>query len=154
MAKALSAALLVLVALMVLVAGGAGSACAQEGSRLGPVIPKAKGKRCVADTDFMRRSHMTLLTHDRDRTARQGVRPVKGSLKGCVDCHAVPGKAGKPVSYKDPKHFCRVCHDYVAVKLDCFECHRSTPEAKAARAGKWKRPHDPGIAYLRQGPGR
>lgn len=91
-------------------------------------IPKGKGDRCVEDTDFMRRNHMHLLDHQRDDTVHEGVRTKRHSLKGCIDCHAVNGSDGKPVTVKDPKHFCRGCHDYVAVKVDCFQCHASRPD--------------------------
>ena len=39
------------------------------------------GESCVKDTSWMRRNHMELLKHDRDRTLRQGIRPVDGSIK-------------------------------------------------------------------------
>ena len=93
-----------------------------------PDIPKGKGKSCIAPTDFMRRNHMNLLKHDRYETVHFGNRQVKASLKQCVSCHAVNGANNIPVTVEDPKHFCRACHDYVAVKIDCFECHASRPE--------------------------
>lgn len=93
-----------------------------------PDIPKGKGKSCIAPTDFMRRNHMNLLSHDRDETVHFGNRQVKASLKECVSCHAVNGANNTPVTVEDPKHFCRSCHDYVAVKIDCFECHASRPD--------------------------
>lgn len=94
----------------------------------GPVIPKGKGDKCVADTDFMRRSHPDLLNHQRDDTVRRGMRKGKFSLRECVACHAVPGPKKIPVKFSDPKHFCRACHDYAAVRIDCFECHASRPD--------------------------
>jgi hypothetical protein len=103
-------------------------------SDLLPHPPKARGERCVANTDFMRRYHMTTLKHERDETVHEGVRGGKFSLKGCMDCHAVKGANGKPVSYESPKHFCRSCHDYAAVSLDCFECHASRPGEKSPHA--------------------
>ncbi len=93
-----------------------------------PDIPKGKGKECIAPKAFMRRNHMKLLKHDRTLTVHLGDRQIKASIKECVTCHAVNGADNKPVTVKDPKHFCRACHDYVAVKLDCFECHASRPE--------------------------
>ena len=93
-----------------------------------PDIPKGKGKSCIAPTDFMRRNHMNLLKHDRDETVHFGNREIKASLKECVSCHAVKGANNTPITVEDPKHFCRSCHDYVAVKIDCFECHASRPE--------------------------
>ena len=97
-----------------------------------PQPPKGKGERCVANTDFMRRNHMYLLQHQRDDTVHEGTRSKRFSLKGCIDCHAVKGEMGAPVTIKDPKHFCRTCHDYAAVKVDCFECHTSRPAGKQA----------------------
>lgn len=90
-----------------------------------PDIPKGQGEQCVADTDFMRRNHMDLLKHQRDETMLQGIRSEPYSLKECVACHAVNGADGVPVTATSPKHFCRSCHDYAAVKIDCFECHAS-----------------------------
>ena len=95
-----------------------------------PDIPRGKGEACVEDTDFMRRSHMSILMHQRDDTLRKGIRSKQHSLKECLDCHAVEGPDSIPVTVDDPKHFCRSCHDYAAVKIDCFQCHASRPEQK------------------------
>lgn len=93
-----------------------------------PDIPEAiKGKQCVEDTQFMRRNHMKILLHQRDETMRKGIRTKKHSLKNCFTCHVVKDASGQPVTVKNPKHFCRECHDYAAVKIDCFECHSSVP---------------------------
>ena len=90
-----------------------------------PNPPKGKGENCVRDTVFMRANHMNLLMHQRDKTVLEGIRTKQYSLKECVACHAVLDSNGQPVSYQTPKHFCRSCHDYAAVKIDCFECHAS-----------------------------
>ena len=74
---------------------------------------------------------MTALSRQRDLTVRDGIRTKRFSLKGCIDCHAVTGADGAPVTAASPSHFCRTCHDYVAVRVDCFECHASRPETKA-----------------------
>ena len=104
-----------------------------------PDIPKAaKGEQCVEDTDFMRRNHMDLLSHQRDKTMRKGIRTKKHSLKECFSCHVVKGKDNKPVTVSDPKHFCRECHDYAAVSIDCFQCHTSVPGGKELGGGKTK----------------
>lgn len=92
-----------------------------------PQIPQAKGDVCIAPTEFMRRNHMNMLTHDRDKTVKFGDREIKASLKDCVACHAVKGADGRAITSDDPKFFCRTCHDYVAVKIGCFECHASRP---------------------------
>jgi cytochrome c len=74
-----------------------------------------------------------LLRHQRDRTVRDGVRGARVSLAACVECHAGKGAgvaAGSVVG--SPEAFCESCHRYAAVKLDCFECHRSRPEGALA----------------------
>lgn len=94
----------------------------------GPPQPaKGRGDKCVAPTDWMRRYHMTTLTHQRDKTVHEGIRTPQFSLKGCIDCHQVKDSDGKAVTVADDRHFCRTCHDYAAVRVDCFECHASRP---------------------------
>ncbi|MBU2582024.1 MAG: Hdr-like menaquinol oxidoreductase cytochrome c subunit [Alphaproteobacteria bacterium] len=94
---------------------------------MAPKPARGQGDKCVAPTDWMRRNHMSVLTHQRDKTVHDGVRAGPFDLKGCISCHAVTGEDGKAVTVADPKHFCRTCHDYAAVKVDCFECHASRP---------------------------
>jgi len=100
-----------------------------------PVIPMGQGESCVEDTDFMRRNHMNLLMHQRDETMHEGIREKQHSLKECISCHAVDGPDAMPVTVSSPQHFCRSCHDYAAVKIDCFQCHASRPEH--VQTGKW-----------------
>lgn len=95
---------------------------------LAPEITPGKGEACVEDKDFMRRNHMDLLRHDRDETVHKGNRDIKHSLKDCISCHAIDGSDGKALTVSSPKHFCRSCHDYAAVSVDCFQCHASRPE--------------------------
>ncbi|MDK9719771.1 MAG: Hdr-like menaquinol oxidoreductase cytochrome c subunit [Rhodospirillales bacterium] len=97
-----------------------------------PDVPKGAGEKCLAAAATMRRNHMSMLMHRRDATMHQGVRASTNGLKACLDCHAVNDGAGQPVGIDSDKHFCRVCHDYAAVKVDCFECHASKPAAKKA----------------------
>jgi hypothetical protein len=85
------------------------------------------GDKCVAPTDWMRRYHMTALRHQRDETVHEGARDSRFSLECCIGCHAVKDTAGVPVTIEDPQHFCRTCHDFAAVKPDCFQCHASRP---------------------------
>ncbi len=95
-----------------------------------PVIQKGEGDKCVEDTDYMRRNHMKVLNHHRDKTMHEGIRTKQHSLKGCIDCHATPNAAGqKTVLGKD--HFCQSCHSYAAVSVDCFQCHSSKPAGNA-----------------------
>jgi predicted CXXCH cytochrome family protein len=111
-----------------------GSAHAGDASWLSKPA-RGQGEKCVADTDWMRRNHMAVLMHQRDNTVHDGIRTKRFSLKGCIECHAVKGADGKPVTVASPTHFCRTCHDYAAVRVDCFECHASRPEAKASTTG-------------------
>lgn len=101
-----------------------------------PTDHMAIGDKCVEETDFMIRNHMALLMHQRDGTVHDGVRTKKYSLRGCLSCHAPanpPAKDGvavQPASIASGKHFCAECHTYVAVKIDCFECHAELGEAR------------------------
>ncbi|HQT29866.1 MAG TPA: hypothetical protein PLE48_03175 [Thiobacillus sp.] len=95
-----------------------------------PVITKAvKGEQCVEDTDYMRRNHMDVLDHHRDKTVIEGIRTKKYSLKECINCHASE-KTGSVA--KDKDDFCVSCHSYAAVKIDCFECHSTKPQGSMA----------------------
>lgn len=90
-----------------------------------PVIERAtSGMQCVADPVFMRRNHMDLMKHQRDDTVHAGARDGRFSLKQCVACHA-SRETGSVAA--GPNDFCVSCHSYAAVKIDCFECHASTP---------------------------
>jgi hypothetical protein len=111
---------------------------ASTSATFGPMVPKARSGPCVRDNhEFMRRNHMDLLKHQRDATMHKGIRGKSAdSLKKCISCHAVKGDDGKFVSIESPKHFCRVCHDYTAVRIDCFSCHASTPGEKKSTAAK------------------
>jgi predicted CXXCH cytochrome family protein len=97
-----------------------------------PAVPKGQGEKCVADTAVMRREHMTFLLHQRDATVHEGLRTPRHSLAECLACHAVAGPDARPVGYDSPKHFCRSCHDYAAVMIDCFACHSAKPAERAA----------------------
>lgn len=98
-----------------------------------PDIPKGQGEACVKPTDDMRKNHMEYLLHKRDDTMHQGIRTDVSSggysFTDCMNCHAVMDENKMPVNYKDDRHFCNSCHSYAAVKIDCFDCHASTPSA-------------------------
>jgi len=100
-----------------------------------PDIPKGEGDKCVEDTQYMRESHMDLLLHQRDDTLRRGIRTKKHSLKECLTCHVVKDSNNQAISAANPKHFCRACHDYASVNIDCFDCHASKPGKKSASSG-------------------
>ena len=94
-----------------------------------PSYPKGKGKYCVEPTDVMRRDHFEYLMHHRQISVHLGVRTKKHSLVGCVDCHAAQADDGTYISVNEPGQFCRSCHLYTAVKIDCFSCHAAVPDA-------------------------
>ena len=98
----------------------------------GPVIPKGNADKCVLPTQKMRLEHMEKILHQRDDTMRKGIRTKRFSLKKCISCHVVKDDAGKAVTIKDERHFCNSCHKFASVKIDCFECHASTPTGSTA----------------------
>ncbi len=96
-----------------------------------------RGTQCIAPAAEMRRTHMDLLRHQRDRTLRDGVRGAKVSLNGCIDCHATPvGAAGTRSVVGSADAFCQGCHQYAGVTLDCFECHQPKAAARPGAAGR------------------
>ena len=113
--------------LFVTLLSGAAFAQDEERSSFLPDIPKASGEPHPQGNEFMRKYHMDLLRHDRDLTVTGGARDIDNSLAECVACHVVKDENNKPVTYESEEYFCRVCHDYVAVKIDCFSCHNSVP---------------------------
>jgi hypothetical protein len=115
------AARLALAILLGVVAVSAGA----EGSRVPrPNFTVDRSTTCVAPPEEMRRTHMQMLMHRRDRTVHQGVRGGDESLNRCIECHASKAN-GAAIGARDA--FCQSCHDYVGVKLDCFECHQGRP---------------------------
>jgi hypothetical protein len=107
----------------------AGAARAADGVPK-PAIKIATEGKCIAPTEEMRRNHMDMLKHTRDKTMRQGIRGEKASLNECIGCHA--SKSTGSVLGKD--HFCESCHAYAAVKLDCWDCHQPKAGYKATGA--------------------
>lgn len=85
-------------------------------------------ENCVAPTADIRRNHMSYLKHDRVVTVQRGVRDTQFSLAECVDCHAAKDPAGGYLPVTGKGQFCQGCHNYVAVSLSCFQCHRKTPD--------------------------
>ena len=117
-------------AALALALGGMAAVAAGDGGVPLPVLAKAKGEKCVAPAGDMRRYHMKYLLHQRGETVRQGIRAGKYSLKECVACHATPDPEAGGAATVRP--FCAACHDYAAVRIDCFECHTPKP-AKGSR---------------------
>lgn len=99
-----------------------------------PQIPPARGEQCVEPVEIMRRDHFEFLRHQRDQTMRLGVRALRHSLAGCIDCHASRDAQGQFLPVTAQGQFCQGCHAYTAVKIDCFSCHASVPESLASQA--------------------
>lgn len=94
-------------------------ASGQAGRQLDLAKP-VKGETCVAETAYMRASHMNLLDDWRDRVVREGERIYVGlggsrhemSLTNtCLDCHV------------DKVKFCDECHTFMGVDPYCWDCH-------------------------------
>ena len=130
-------------AFVCLVLGLALPALAEERSAFWPQVPVATGEAHPQGNEAMRKQHMEMMKHDRDSTMYEGDRDVKASLSECFECHAVKDDRGTPVTYADDKHFCRVCHDFAAVKVDCFMCHRSTPDGVEEPSAHALAPQEP-----------
>jgi len=99
-----------------------------------PKPPKAKQsfsseQACVEPIDIIRRHHGDFLKHHRNKTMYQGIRAPQHSLVECINCHVTPNEEGNyPSIHEGREHFCRSCHVYTAVSIDCFQCHSSQPE--------------------------
>jgi hypothetical protein len=90
-----------------------------------PVIKQMAVKQCVEPKAFMRAEHMQLLNKWRDAAVREGDRVYVGfegkrfniSLQNtCMHCHS------------NKKEFCDSCHNYMAVKPYCWDCHIAPKE--------------------------
>ena len=92
-----------------------------------PEMTAEGGGKCIAPPEEMRRNHMEMLKHQRDRTLRQGIRGEPASLNACIECHA----SKKTGSVLGKGAFCESCHSYAAVKLDCWDCHQPKAGFKA-----------------------
>ncbi len=85
---------------------------------------------CNGDpVSYIIRQHSNLLTHKQDSVLRTGAKKSNQySLQGCINCHA--SKKVEKDSYNEVNasgQFCSTCHEKIAVSLDCFDCHRTTP---------------------------
>jgi len=93
-----------------------------------PEIQKLADKKCVEPKEFMRAEHMQILNNWRDAVVRNGDRDQiiisgqkydKSLQNGCMKCHS------------NKKDFCDKCHNYVAVKPYCWDCHIAPKEKKS-----------------------
>lgn len=127
-------ALVLVTATLVSVAGGMALAATGTPAAAPAEAAATTSGPCIAPVPFMRRNHMEILKHDRRVTVHQGVRVEGHRLEDCITCHAVKGENGQAVPISDSRHFCNRCHGAAAVSIDCFSCHRSTPEPAGREA--------------------
>lgn len=89
-------------------------------------LPEAE-RKCVESKEFMRKEHMKMLIDWRDTVVRDGKtlyvnsegRSFNMSLQNtCMQCHSNKSK------------FCDECHNYLAVKPYCWDCHIEPKEDK------------------------
>jgi hypothetical protein len=83
-------------------------------------------KECVESKEFMRTEHMQLLNQWRDSVVRDYYRGYVSNTNhkrfnmslqnGCMKCHSNKTK------------FCDECHNYMAVKPFCWDCHVAPKE--------------------------
>lgn len=105
-------------------------AVAADGQRTPqPKIVIEKAGSCIAPVEEMRRNHPDMLKHQRYVTVHTGTRGARVRLNACIECHANRVN-GSVVGSNE--NFCQGCHQFVGVRLDCFECHQPSPAAGRA----------------------
>ena len=97
------------------------------GDKASELEDEGKSRDIHPSLSEIRKMHPEFLLHKRDKTLRQGVRTKRDSLKACVNCHST-SKDGEYIPVNAPDQFCSTCHQKVGVSLDCFSCHRTTPQ--------------------------
>src|SRR5512139_3189313 len=94
---------------------------------------KLNGKKeCVESKEFMRGEHMQILNQWRDSVVRDDYRGYKSNTNGkrwnmslqngCMKCHS------------NKKKFCDECHNYLAVKPFCWDCHIQPVEKEEGKS--------------------
>ena len=92
-----------------------------------PEIQKMAVKKCIESKPFMQEEHMVMLNNWRDWVVRDGNRIYTASdgqqypmslQNTCMRCHSNKSK------------FCDECHNYMAVKPYCWDCHIAPKEEK------------------------
>lgn len=89
-------------------------------------------KECVEQKEWMRTEHMVLLNDWRDSVVRDYMRDYISQTNnkrwdmslqnGCMKCHS------------NKKKFCDECHNYMAVKPYCWDCHIQPEEKEDAKS--------------------
>lgn len=93
-----------------------------------PAIQQMQVKQCVEPKSFMKAEHMQLLNDWRDSVVRDdnkiyvasdGKKYSMSLQNTCMHCHS------------NKKEFCDKCHNYMAVKPYCWDCHIQPKENKS-----------------------
>ena len=101
-----------------------------------PALQQLTDKQCVESPEFMRANHMQLLNQWREESVRNGQsvyinsqgKSFEISLQDtCLKCHST--EAEKASTSNASPQFCASCHDYSAVKPNCWTCHFEPKEA-------------------------
>jgi hypothetical protein len=89
-------------------------------------------KECVESKEYMKAEHMQLLNNWRDSVVRDMYRQYKSDSNGkmftmslqngCMKCHS------------NKKQFCDECHNYMAVKPYCWDCHVEPVEKEEVKS--------------------
>ena len=89
-------------------------------------------KECVESKEFMKAEHMVLLDNWRDVVVRDMDRMYISNTNhksfnmslqnGCMHCHS------------NKKKFCDECHNYMAVKPFCWDCHIQPQEKEETKS--------------------
>jgi hypothetical protein len=89
-------------------------------------------KECVESKEYMRSEHMQMLNNWRDAVVRDMYRLYKSDSNGkmfnmslqngCMHCHS------------NKKKFCDECHNYMAVKPYCWDCHIQPQEKEEVKS--------------------
>lgn len=88
-------------------------------------------KECVEPKEYMRAEHMVLINNWRDAVVRSDNRGYLSSTgkrwnmslqNGCMHCHS------------SKKKFCDECHNYMAVKPFCWDCHIQPVEKEETKS--------------------
>ncbi len=84
-------------------------------------------RKCVESKSYMRAEHMQMLNTWRDAVVRDGQKTFVSSTgkhydmslqNTCMKCHS------------NKKDFCDKCHNYMAVKPYCWDCHIAPKESE------------------------
>ncbi len=80
------------------------------------------------DNAQVRRVHGRWINQHRYPAQRALAYPDEYRVQACINCHVPESKNDQAVRITHTEtHFCATCHTYVAVRLDCFECHADRP---------------------------